>query len=92
VRGIAGNAVDSRVTPEALVAAASQQPVAKPAQQGAAVQVNWAFFTSPSAFLVDLQAPGQDAPIRLQMDLRSGSWCVTRVWLPVELLGQSNRT
>jgi hypothetical protein len=37
---------------------------------------------------VDLNTPGQPAPIRLQMDLRNGAWSVTRVWLPPELLGQ----
>jgi hypothetical protein len=89
VRGIASNAVDAKITPEALVAAAADQPAAQPAQ-GAAVQVSWAFFSGPSAFVVDLRAPGQDQPIRLQLDLRSGSWQVTRVWLPPELLGQAN--
>jgi hypothetical protein len=89
VRGIASNAIDARVTPEALVAAA-QQPDAKPVSRGAAVQVSWAFFSSPAAFQVDLYAPGQDQPIRLQLDLRYGAWQVTRVWLPAELLGQAN--
>lgn len=89
VRGIATNVVDKRVTPEALVEAA-QQPVPERAARGAAVQVSWAFFASPSAFLVDLNTPGQAAPIRLQMDLRHGAWHVTRVWLPPELLGQAN--
>jgi hypothetical protein len=90
VRGIAANAVDATVTPEALVAVAGEQKSeAKPAQ-GAAVQVSWAFFAGPSAFVVDLRAPGQDAPIRLQLDLRHGFWQVTRVWLPPELLGQAN--
>jgi hypothetical protein len=54
------------------------------------VQVSWAFFSGPSAFVVDLRAPGQGQPIRLQLDLRSGTWQVTRVWLPPELLGQAN--
>jgi hypothetical protein len=89
VRGIAANAVDARVTPEALVAAA-QQPNATPMRQGAAVQVSWAFFSSPAEFQVDLYAPGQIEPIRLQLDLRYGTWQVTRVWLPAELLGQAN--
>jgi len=89
VRGITTNVVDKQVTPEGLVAA-TQKPAAAEAAGGAAVQVSWAFFVSPSAFLVDLCAPGQTAPIRLQMDLRSGTWQVTRVWLPPELLGQAN--
>lgn len=90
VRGIATNAVDRKVTPEALVAAV-QAPNTAEATPGAAVQVSWAFFASPSAFLVDLNTPGQASPIRLQMDLRNGSWQVTRVWLPPELLGQANQ-
>ena len=87
-RGIAANAVDQRVTPEALLAAA-QQPSAERGQPGA-LQVSWAFFISPSAFVVDLSAPGQATPIRLQLDLRRGAWQVTRVWLPLELLAQAH--
>jgi hypothetical protein len=90
VRGIAANVVDARVTPEALVAAAQQPDVKKPLRQGAAVQVSWAFFSGPAEFQVDLYAPGQIEPIRLQLDLRYGAWQVTRVWLPAELLGQAN--
>ena len=82
--------VDRQVTPEALVAAAQDPNDGAEATRGAAVQVSWAFFAGPAAFLVDLNAPGQAAPIRLQMDLRNGSWQVTRVWLPPELLGQAN--
>jgi hypothetical protein len=88
VRGIAANAIDSRVTPETL-AAVAQQPAAS---KGASVQVSWAFFDSPSAFVVDLNAPGQTTPIRLQMDLRDGTWQVTRVWLPADLLTQANNS
>jgi hypothetical protein len=86
VRGIAANAIDSRVTPETLAAVAQQPTVSK----GASVQVSWAFFASPSAFVVDLSTPGQPSPIRLQMDLRDGTWQVTRVWLPADLLTQAN--
>jgi hypothetical protein len=89
VRGIATNVVDKQVTPEALVAA-TQTPAAAKAAEGAPVQVSWAFFASPSAFLVDLCTPGQSTPIRLQMDLRYGTWQVTRVWLPPELLNQAH--
>jgi hypothetical protein len=88
VRGIATNVIDRRVTPEALAAAAQQSdPIAL---SGAALQVSWAFFASPSAFVVDLVSPEHMAPIRLQMELRDGMWQVTRVWLPPELLGQAN--
>lgn len=90
VRGIAANAVNARVTPEALMAVAAQAPEERPDPKGSAVQVSWAFFAGPTVFLVDLRAPGQVSAIRLQMKLRSGSWRVTRVWLPPELLSQAN--
>jgi len=86
VRGIAANAIDERVTPQALATVAKQPATAT----GSAVSVSWAFFDSPSEFVVDLNAPGQASPIRLQMDLRDGSWEVTRVWLPPDLLTQAN--
>jgi hypothetical protein len=89
VRGIAGNAVDARVTPQAL-AAVAQDPVTAPAPKDSAVRVSWAFFGGPTAFLVALRAPGQAAPISLQMQFRAGIWQVTRVWLPPELLTQAN--
>jgi hypothetical protein len=89
VRGIATNAIDRRVTPEALVAAA-RQPDANQSPRSDAMQVSWAFFASPAAFEVDLASPGQSAPIRLQMELRYGTWHVTRVWLPPEMLGQAH--
>jgi hypothetical protein len=89
VRGIASNAVDSQVTPEAL-ASAAQQPGAASVAQGASVQVSWAFFAGPSAFEVELAAPGQATPIKLKMELRDGSWQVTRVWLPPRLLVEAN--
>jgi hypothetical protein len=90
VRGITGNAVDARVTPEALAAVAAQEPVRRQDPRGAEMRVTWAFFASPGAFLVDLQAAGQSEPIRLQMDFRDGGWRVTRVWLPPDLLTQAN--
>ncbi len=89
VRGIATSFIDKQVTPEAL-AQAARQPDTKPTAAGADVQVSWAFFASPSTFVVDLSAPGQSSPIRLQMDLRDGAWHVTRVWLPPDLLTQAN--
>ena len=86
VRGIAQNTVDARVNPESLAAAAKQPAT----PNGASVQVSWAFFSGPSAFVVDLNAPGQASPIRLELDLRDGAWQVTRVWLPPDLLTQAN--
>jgi hypothetical protein len=89
VRGIAGNTIDARVTPAALVAVA-QVPSARPAFRTERMQVSWAFFDTPTQFVVDLRARNQDPAIRLQLDLRNGAWQVTRVWLPAELLGQAN--
>jgi hypothetical protein len=89
VRGIASNAIDSAVTPEALASAAQQSETAS-VPQGASVRVSWAFFSSASAFEVELAAPGQPAPIKLQMELRDGTWQVTRVWLPPRLLVEAN--
>jgi hypothetical protein len=86
VRGITGNAVDTRVTPQALASVVANEPARTPH----AVAVSWAFFAGPAQFVVDLRAPGQPTPIRLQMDFREGAWRVTRVWLPPELLIQAN--
>ena len=87
VRGIAGNAVDRDVTPEALVTAARQT---RPAPTSDRVSVAWAFFSTPTEFDVDLRAKGRLVPIRLQMELRGGVWRVTRVWLPPLMLAQAN--
>jgi hypothetical protein len=89
LRGIATNVIDKQVTPEAL-AHAARRPETKQVAAGADVQVSWAFFAGPYTFVVDLNAPGQTSPIRLQMDLREGAWHVTRVWLPPDLLSQAN--
>jgi hypothetical protein len=94
MRGIASNAIDQAVTPQALLAATSPSPLAasRPARQGADVHVSWAFFDSPTTFMVNLQAQGQAEPLKLEMDLRKGAWRVQRVWLPSELLRPASRT
>ena len=89
MRGIATNAVDQRITPEALVQAV-RQPDQGQSGADTPVQVSWAFFAGPSTFMVDLTGQGQPEPIRLEMDLRDGAWHVTRVWLPPGLLSPSN--
>src|SRR5678815_1340146 len=76
VRGIAMNVVDSRVTPEGLAVMAQQTPEV-PASRGAAVHVAWAFFAAPTQFVADFTTSGDAPPIRLQMDLRDGSWTVS---------------
>jgi hypothetical protein len=94
VRGITANAVDQNVTPEALVEAVRPASTAQTTRTapppGADVHVGWAFFESPTIFQVNLRAPGQAEPIKLEMDLRGGRWQVRRVWLPRELLEHAN--
>lgn len=84
VRGIASTSIDRSVTAEGLVAAVGTS-VPQPAQ-GADVRVNWAFFEDPTVFAISLSAPGQNEPIKLQMELRHGGWQIRRVWLPPSLL------
>jgi hypothetical protein len=91
VRGITSSAIDQAITPQALLAATTAVP-ARPPPRGADVHVNWAFFDSPTTFMVSLQPPGQAEPIKLEMDLRHGAWRVQRVWLPAELLTPGSRT
>jgi hypothetical protein len=95
VRGITSSSIDKAITPQALLAAATSTLPANPPpqqQRGADVHVNWAFFDSPTSFLVSLQARGQSEPIKLELDLRNGEWQVMRVWLPAELLSSGSRT
>ncbi len=94
MRGIASNAIDQAVTPQALLSAAGDRARHATAQRrGADVHVQWAFFESPGSFLVNLHAAGQMEPIRIEMTLRRGAWRIDRVWLPADLLsGQGSRT
>jgi hypothetical protein len=92
VRGIASSAIDQAVTPQALLTATIALPAGQPVARGADVHVNWAFFDSPTTFLISLQAHGQPDPIKLEMDLKHGSWRVQRVWLPAELLSPGSKT
>lgn len=91
VRGIASNTIDRAVTPQALLAATTAVP-ANPAPRGADVHVQWAFFESPTTFLVNLKPQGQAEPVKLEMELRHGAWRVRRVWLPEELLTSGSKT
>lgn len=91
LRGIESSAIDQAVTPRALLAATATLPTTnQPAvERGADVHVGWAFFDSPTTFMVSLQAHGQSEPIKLELDLKHGKWQVQRVWLPPELLTHS---
>lgn len=91
MRGIASSTIDRAVTPQALLAATTAEP-ANPEPRGADVHVQWAFFDSPTTFLISLQPPGNIEPIKLEMDLLHGAWRVRRVWLPAELLTPGSKT
>ena len=93
VRGLAANAVDTSITPEALVTATRSPRTATTNLGG--MTLNWAFFDSPSEFSVAVGMPGQDgadSELRLQMEFRNGSWMVTRAWLPAAMLMANSRT
>jgi hypothetical protein len=93
VRGVAANAVDTSITPEALVTA-TRSPRTVTADIGG-ITLNWAFFDSPSEFSVAVGMPGQegaDGELRLLMEFRHGSWMVTRAWLPASMMASNNRT
>jgi hypothetical protein len=89
VRGIAASSVDQQVTPEGLVGMTRHQ-VAGLATYGTSMSVNWAFFDNPTDFVVDVDAPGRQGSIRMQMSLTEAGWKVTRIWLPPTLLAQGN--
>ena len=92
VRGIATNVVDRQVTPEALVAAA-QEPEAIEATRGAAVQVELGVLRQPGGLHGGFVA--RRARLRrsgCRWICADGTWHVTRVWLPPDLLGQANAT
>jgi hypothetical protein len=92
VRGIASNAIDQAVTPEALARAVGLDVHEKTAAP-AGVRVEWAFFDTPTRFMVDLHTASSNEPIRLEMDLEHGAWEVERVWLPHSMLsGPQART
>ncbi len=96
VQGIAGNAVDEHVNPQALVSAArdaGSKGQAGRATADANPTIAWAFFDGPTSFSVLLRQPGAaaaDEPIRIEFQLRHGAWKVTRAWLPREMLMQAN--
>jgi hypothetical protein len=98
MRGIAGNVIDRNVTPRAIVAAAARSEERGGAPGGASgggaqdqPQIEWAFFDSPTSFMVLLRLPGKNTdPVRLQMELRHGDWKVTRAWLPRAMLMRTN--
>lgn len=103
VRGIASNAIDENVTPAALVSAAQRfqgvttagDAPANPPPARANPRVIWAFFDGPTSFSIELLPPGNATghkPIRIEMEMRRGTWKVTRAWLPTSMLAPNART
>jgi hypothetical protein len=90
-RGIATKVVEQTVTARHLVEITRREEYAAGAEQRSP-HVSWAFFAGPTEFIADLDAPGENAPIRLQLTLRSGGWQVTRIWLPHGMLREANGT
>lgn len=88
VSSIETTAVDRHVTPEGLVRAVQDTGTGHAA--GGGMQVEWAFFDGPTQFTASLAAPGQARPIRLRLRLHNTEWRVERVWLPPQLLNQTN--
>jgi hypothetical protein len=91
-RGVAANVVDAHVSPHGVLAATRRYDPAVRTLDALA-GVRWAFFDgSPTAFVAELQPPGDAAtePVRVQLELRGLDWKVTRVWLPHKLLMAAN--
>ncbi|HUN41369.1 MAG TPA: DUF2939 domain-containing protein [Acetobacteraceae bacterium] len=86
VQGIAANAVDRAVTPEALADFTRHDGRV----QSVTADVTWAFFDDPTDFVVTLHVPGQQGPVRLEMTLKDARWQVTRIWLTPSLLQEAN--
>jgi Protein of unknown function (DUF2939) len=91
VRGIATNSVDQQITAEGLVGMTHHHTTGL-APQASALQVNWAFFSDPTNFIVSVDASGQPEPIKLQLSLKDATWQVTRIWLPPAMLGAQATT
>ena len=98
VTGIAAHVVDQQVTPQNLVEAlrGARPPGAVPATPGVTPggigSFERAFFTSPTRFVVRIRLPGEeptDAPLRVELRLRGGTWKVTRAWIPQDLMDEA---
>jgi hypothetical protein len=93
VRGITANAVDANVTPETLLSVARGTGPSLPRVTDDAALLRWAFFDAPNSFRIALRPsaiPPNEPDMRLRLELRHGSWRVTRVWLPPSLLQAVN--
>lgn len=89
VRGMTGNRVDQTVTPETLVSLVHADHTQAYSLVPANARVQWAFFESPTQFLVQLRTANIGEPIRMVMELEGMTWKVRRVWLPNALLAHA---
>jgi len=82
VRSMTGNVLNARVTAETLVSLNTAGSTAP----GSDAHLAWAFFSSPTEFLVHVRTVESPDPIRVMLELRGMHWQVRRVWLPGSLL------
>ncbi len=79
VRGVASKAIETRVTPRAVLRAFHSS------SERSGLRPSGAWFDSPTAFVV--RFVDQDGnKVRLRLDLEDGRWRVTRVWVPRRLI------
>lgn len=97
VRGVAGNMIDTNVTPDGLVSAAHRAGLDRPDTGGRdlvaedAPHIVWAFFDGPTAFSVWLQPHDASiGPIHIRLEMHDFQWQVVRAWLPRSLLARAN--
>lgn len=85
--GIADTAIEREVTPQNLIAVMRQmRPVTPPANPFESFE--WAFFDGAFSFSVVTKADGdaEDGHLRLRLELRGGTWTVTRAWIPQDIV------
>ena len=97
VRGVAGNMIDTNVTPDGLVSAAHRAGLDRTDTGGRdlvaedAPRIVWAFFDGLTAFSVWLQPHDASVgPIHIRLEMHDFQWQVVRAWLPRALLVRAN--
>jgi hypothetical protein len=95
ISGIAGSVVDREVTPQHLATMVRQLAPAEP-DAGFSMPlrgVEYAFFETPTRFLLTVRCPGQDPadqPLRVRLQMEDGGWRVVRAWIPQDLVDLAN--
>ena len=87
IRGVTGSSVDREITPEKLAGIA--QPAAGSNDDAS---ITWAFFSSPSRFLIEVTVTGHAQPVKAEMAFTGFRWKVVRVWIPTTMLVQGHWT